>query len=184
MSPKINYTEEELVAALLDKDSTAFSYLYDNYSKALMGFILRVIPDEEMARDCLQDAFVKIWRNFENYDPSKGRLFTWMINIARNQSIDEVRSKAYRNTSKNQSLDNSVYEVVPDLKETTSSDHIGLKEVVSSLEDNYKVVIDLAYYKGYTQEEISTQMGIPLGTVKTRIRSAMQQLRKALIDKN
>ena len=89
----IKYSEEELVAQLQNRNQQAFAYLYDNYAAALNGIIYRLVEDKELAEDILQEAFVKIWNNFSSYDSAKGRLFTWMLNLTRNLTIDTLRSK-------------------------------------------------------------------------------------------
>ena len=139
-----------------------------------------MIDDEFLSEDILQEAFVKIYNNFEQYDASKGRLFTWMINITRNLTIDTIRSKAYK---KQQKIFSDEY-IVSNVQDRNSSierfDTIGLQKEVQKLKPDQKIIIDLAYYNGYTQEEISKEMSIPLGTVKTRMRSAIKELRKLL----
>lgn len=177
---KNNYTEEELVSLLKRKDAAAYSLLYDNYSAALFGVISRIIPAEEMAEDLLQDVFIKIWKNIENYDASKGRLFTWMLNIARNASIDYSRSKQFKIENKIQGLDNSVYEVNRHTSTNSNTDFIGVKEHVSKLKEDYRVLIDMIYFAGYTQEDTARELNIPLGTVKTRVRAAIIKLRETL----
>ncbi len=177
---KKKYTEEELVALLKNKDIAAYNALYDNYSAALYGVITRIIPAEEIAEDVLQDVFIKIWKNFESYDQSKGRLFTWMLNIARNSSIDYSRSKQFKVDTKIQDIDNSVYEINQKTSSSINVDVIGVKEQVVKLKDEYKVLIDMIYFGGYTQEETAKELGIPVGTVKTRVRAAIKQLRETL----
>jgi RNA polymerase sigma factor (sigma-70 family) len=162
------------------KDSTAFAYLYDNYSAALNGTIKKIIEDEYLTEDILQEAFVKIWNNFEQYDASKGRLFTWMINITRNLTIDTLRSKSYKKQKKIFSDEYIVASVQDKNSDPSRFDTIGLQKEVQKLNPNQKIIIDLAYFNGYTQEEISKEMQIPLGTVKTRMRSAISELRKLL----
>src|SRR5712671_153110 len=98
------YSEQELVSALKAKDDQAFSYLYDHYSGALYSIIFQIVKTPESASDTLQEVFVNIWRKIESYDPLKGRLFTWMLNISRNASIDMIRSKNYQNGLKNQEI--------------------------------------------------------------------------------
>ena len=93
------YSEEELIYLLKNRDQSAFSYLYDNYSGALFGVIYKMVENRELAEDVLQEAFVKIWNNFSNYDNLKGRLFTWMLNLTRNLTIDTLRSKGYKKQS-------------------------------------------------------------------------------------
>ncbi len=174
------YTEEELVALLKQKDQYAFKYLYENYSPALNGTIMKMMDDEQLSEDILQEAFVKIWNNFAQYDSSKGRLFTWMINITRNLTIDTLRSKGYKKQQKIFS-DEYIVSGMQDKKFSVSSfDTLGLRKQVEKLKPDQKIIIDLAYFNGYTQEEISKEMSIPLGTVKTRMRSAIIELRKLL----
>ena len=175
------YTELELVQALKERDNQAFSFLYDNYSGALYSIIKQIIMDNnELASDVLQEVFINIWRKIESYDQSKGRLFTWMLNIARNASIDTLRSKSYQNSQKNQELPDNVYKGVTNQTTQMNVDNIGLKKVLEKLKPEHRVLVELAYFKGFTQEEIAEMMTIPLGTVKTRIRNALIQLREYL----
>lgn len=176
MPDTIKYTETELVFLLKERDQSAFGYLYDNYSGALFNIVLAIIPDRELASDVLQEVFVKIWRQVELYDASKGRLFTWMMNIARNASIDVLRSKSYNNSQQNRELTENVYANAGTT--VTNTDKIGLRKVVHSLKDEYKILVELSYFEGYTQDEISKMLNIPLGTVKTRLRNALLQLRE------
>lgn len=175
MNPTTTYSEQELVALLKERNGQAFSYLYDNYSGALLGVIGSIVPDTVLAGDVLQQVFVNIWRKIESYDASKGRLFTWMLNIARNASIDEVRSKGYRDSRKNQPiLENAE---LPGVVSAPAISDVGLKKVLSNLKEEWRVLIDLSYFQGFTHEEIARMQGLPLGTVKTRIRTALVQLR-------
>jgi RNA polymerase sigma factor (sigma-70 family) len=176
----VTYNEQELVSSLKAKDPQSFSYLYDNYSGALYTIVLQVVSDKELASDVLQEVFVNIWRKIESYDPTKGRLFTWMLNVARNLAIDMVRSKAYQNSQKNQVMPGSEFFDKGGSTTQLSVDNIGLKKVVNKLKSEHRVLIDLAYFKGYTHEEIAEIESLPLGTVKTRIRSALTQLREYL----
>lgn len=175
MNSKTTYSEHELVALLHQRNEKAFGYLYDNYSGALYGIVNSIVTDKEIANDVLQNVFINIWRKIESYDPSKGRLFTWMLNIARNAAIDEVRSKGYRDSQKNQSLSENVD--IAGAVTGPNIDDVGLKKVLTKLKTELRVLIDMSYFQGFTHEEISKALGIPLGTVKTRIRSALIQLR-------
>lgn len=163
-----------------NKDQGAFARLYDSYSGAIYSIILQIVNDEELANDILQEVFINIWRKIEMYDAEKGRLFTWMLNIARNASIDMLRSRGYRNSKKNQSIQENVDITVPGNTEQMNVDSIGLKKLLEKLKPEQRVLIDLSYFKGYTHEEIAEQEKIPLGTVKTRIRNALIQLREIL----
>jgi RNA polymerase sigma factor (sigma-70 family) len=168
------------VSLLKQRDNKAFEYLYDNYSGALYNIVMQILNDVDLSNDVLQEVFVNIWRKIESYDSIKGRLFTWMLNITRNAAIDVLRSKSYQNSQKNQSIsDQSEF----DMGGKTSQlnvDNIGVRKVLEKLKPEQRVLIELAYFKGYTHEEISEIESIPLGTVKTRIRSALIQLREHL----
>ena len=176
------YSEEELIALLKSKDRGAFEYLYDNYSKALFGVINKMVENQELSEDILQEAFIKIWNRFDDYDSSKGRLFTWMLNITRNFTIDTLRSKDYKKQSKILNQENSVDNI--SIKNASDSadnfDALGIRKHVSLLKKDQRVIIDLSYFEGFTQDEISKKLSIPLGTVKTRMRSAILELRKIL----
>ena len=177
------YSEKELIHLLKKRDQVAFSYLYDNYSGALFGIIYRMLEDRQLAEDVLQEAFVKIWNNFSNYDSLRGRLFTWMLNIARNLTIDTLRSKGYRKQEKIQNSGNSVDNTVDNISSPNtieSFDALGIRKHLTLLKDDQKQIIDLAYFEGFTQDEISKRLAIPLGTVKTRMRTAIIELRKIL----
>lgn len=174
------YTEQELVQGLRNRDQQIFGYLYDHYSPALYGVVLKVLNEENAASDCLQEVFLKIWRGIDKYDTEKGRLFTWMLNIARNTAIDALRSKAHKLEQKIQELSNDVYAHTSQLTVHPSVDHLGLAKVIEKLNKEQRTIIDLAYYKGCTQEEIARVLDIPLGTVKTRMRNAIIQLRNIL----
>lgn len=164
------------MARLRARDATAMSILYDMYSATLYGVILQIVKIEETAEDVLQEVFVKIWNSFDHYDESKGRLFTWMINICRNQAIDTLRSKQHRVNSKTQDITAKVRSgySADDFK----PEHVGLREITKTLNPEQKQVIDLMYFEGLTQSEIAEEYDIPLGTVKTRARSAIKILSK------
>ena len=163
---------------LKQRQEQAFGYLYDNYSGSLYAVILNIVPDRELANDLLQEVFIKIWKQIDSYDQLKGRLFTWMLNVARNASIDAVRSKAYNQGQQNRELTENVYSAAGSIQ--TNTDKIGLRKIVGKLKDDYKVLIELSYFQGYTQDEISKMLNIPLGTVKTRLRNALIQLKQVI----
>jgi RNA polymerase sigma factor (sigma-70 family) len=178
LSTKIKYTEDALVDLLKKRDSKAFDVLYENYSRALLGVIKKIVPDEVISEDVLQDVFVKIWSNSGQYDVSKGRLYTWMLNIARNTAIDYVRSKSNKFDEKIQRGENTVHQVSRSNNVEINIDRIGVRSIINELKEDQRILIDLAYFEGFTQEEISQKLGIPLGTIKTRVRAALMTLRK------
>jgi RNA polymerase sigma factor (sigma-70 family) len=174
------YTEPELIRTLKNRDEQSFNYLYNHYSGALYSIILQIVPDQGLANDVLQEAFINIWRKIDSYDQAKGRLFTWMLNIVRNLAIDTLRSKSYQNSKKNEEFPDLIHSDLDSHKTHLNIDEIGLKKVLEKLKPEHRVLIDLSYFKGYTHEEISEIEEIPLGTVKTRIRTALTQLREHL----
>jgi len=176
LDPKPIYSEQELVTLLRARDQQAFGYLYEHYAAALNGIVSSIVTSPETAEDVLQLVFVNIWKRIESYDPAKGRLFTWMLNIARNAAIDEIRSKAHRDQQKNLAIPESG-ELAEAGFSTAMVQDVGLRKMLTKLKEEYRILLDLAYFQGYTQEEIAQLRQIPLGTVKTRIRSALQQLR-------
>lgn len=164
---------------LQQKSRQAFNSLYTRYSAVLFGVVLRVVLDEQTAQDVLQEAFVKIWNNIEQYDAGKGRLYTWMMNIARNTAIDKLRSKGEIMRGKirtGEEVVNSTEEW--DMRAEFTTDTIGLKKMVSELRPEYEAIVRLAYFSGYSMEEIGKALEIPVGTVKTRMRAAIKQLRE------
>jgi len=175
---KISLSEEELIAALRNREKIAAEALYDMYSASLYGVISRIIIDIETAEDVLQDTFVKIWNSFSSYSADKGRLFTWMVNIARNLAIDKLRSKDFKNQSKNQDIENTVNVIDEQRNTVYKPELMGLKDLVETLKPEQKSILDLVYFKGYTHVEAADELGVPLGTIKTRLRMAIVQLRK------
>jgi RNA polymerase sigma factor (sigma-70 family) len=169
-----------LIKRLKAKDRSALEYLYDHYSAAIYGVVFRILKKEEIAEEVLQDIFLKIWERFENYDPSKGRLFTWIVNVARNQAIDKTRSKEISKEKKTGDIQNVVSRIDSEGYIEQHVDSIGVKDILKNLPDDQKFVVEYLYLKGYTQSELAEEFNIPLGTVKTRLRMAMQQLRNVL----
>ena len=149
--------------------------LYDNYSSALFGVIHRIVRREDVAEEILQATFLKIRDNFAQYDAVKGRLFTWVLNLGRSLAIEKTRSKDFINLSKFQTVDNGSF--IPDPKLAYDPDLIGIREIVRKLEPEYRQIIDLLFFEGYSQSEVAEKLSIPLGTVKTRSRAAITRLR-------
>ena len=164
--------------ALRNREKIAIEALYDMYSSSLYGVISRIIAETATAEDVLQETFVKIWHSFSSYSTEKGRLFTWMVNIARNLAIDKLRSKDFKNQNKNQGLENNVTFIDEQRNTVYKPELLGIKELVQTLKPEQKSILELVYFKGYTHVEAADELGIPLGTIKTRLRMAIQQLRK------
>ena len=165
-------TEETLVDDLRTYQPADFSRLYAAYAPALYGVLLRLVKDPARADDLLQDAFIKIWLNRQHYDPAQGRLFTWLLTITRNVALDELRSRKKRLKASGYVYHQSDSVVLPTLIEGPLKGSL-----VNSLAPTYRAVVELMYYKGLTSQEAATNLKLPLGTVKTRVRTALQQLK-------
>jgi RNA polymerase sigma-70 factor (ECF subfamily) len=170
-------TLEILVVKFQKKDTYAFEKLYEMYSKSMLGVINNIVRNDNVAEEILQDVFIKAWNNSENYNAKKGRFFTWILNIARNASIDYTRSKTYKESKQNQNSDYFVDILENNESLDSKTNTIGLKKFVKELSDKCKAVIEFLYLKGYTQKETSEELSIPLGTIKTRNRQCLEQLR-------
>ena len=175
------YNEQELVEALKSHKNEAYKYLYINYRGSLYNVVIQIIPDTETANDVLQEVFITVWKNIDKYDKEKGRLYTWLLNVTRNTAINKTRSKIYKSSLKNDSISNYVNELDKKNVFHQNINHIGLRKEVSRLKDELKAVLELSYFNGFTQEEIAKMLNIPLGTVKTRLRNAVIELRKQFV---
>ncbi|MCC6727433.1 MAG: sigma-70 family RNA polymerase sigma factor [Saprospiraceae bacterium] len=168
--------ETAFISALKSGDKNALGTVYDQYGAALYGVVLRIVQSPEVAEEVVQDVFLKIFRNIASFDETKGKFYTWAVNIARNTAIDATRTSEFRKSQKTDQFDFVVYR--ESHTATPFVEGIGLKELVGKLEEKHRKVIDLAYFQGYTQTEIEQALNIPIGTVKTRMRLAIKELRK------
>ncbi len=171
---------DELIILLQKRDQRAFSKLYDMYSESTYGIIYNIVLDQDLADEVLQDVFIKIWEKSSTYSSNKGRFFTWILNIARNAAIDKIRSKSFKNSKKNLDADNFVHILEDQTNFNQTTDTIGLRAFVKALEPLCRKVIDLLYFKGFTQAEASEKLDIPLGTIKTRNRNCLKSLRNSM----
>lgn len=168
--------DEILIERLRQHDEGAVSLLYDKYSAALFGAIVRIVPNRAIAEEVLQDVFTKIWRNIGSYDTTKGKLYTWLVNIARNAAIDATRQKGYKR--QNQDLDNVVNTIDTQNSISLNPETLDVKELTNHLTSDYKILVDLVYFQGFTQAEAAEHLSMPLGTVKTRLRTAINKLKE------
>lgn len=168
---------DAIILQLQTGSETAFSKIYSMYSEALYGIIYSIVPDEVLAEELLQDVFLKIWTNATSYSSEKGRFFTWMLNIARNTAIDATRSKSYKNSKKNLSPTNFVTILLSSDNLNKKVNAIGIRKFVNALKPACIQVIDLLFFKGYTQADAANELKIPLGTLKTRNRNCIRDLR-------
>lgn len=170
-----------LLGSVAKGNEQALAALYDAYSAALYGVVARMVEKEELAQEILQDTFVRIWRNAVDYDSSKGRPFTWMMNIARNRAIDALRSAEVKRSASIRSLDGHVYRVGQDAT-GEAMDKADVRSALDRLRPEHRELIEMAYFNGFSQQEIADGTGLPLGTVKSRTRSALMELRTLLKD--
>lgn len=158
------------------RDQACIPLIYDAYGDALYGIIYRIVGREEDAAEVLQDTFLKIWENGATYDPERGRLFTWMVNIARNLAINRRNSKGFRQQSEVQTDEKLVY--LSDRSRETQPETVDVKGMLQKIDEKYRTVISLLYLQGYTQQEVSDRLQIPLGTVKSRVKIGLRELKK------
>lgn len=170
--------QDQIIQLLKNQDRAAIAQLYDAYGSALYGIVFRIVQSQELAEQVVQDTFLKAWRFGPNYDESKGKIFTWLLNIARNTAIDATRNWHYRVSSRTDNLDGLVNTRARD---QFNPDTLGLREAVDKMDEKYKVLIEMIYFKGHTQESVAEQINVPVGTVKTRLRYAMMHLRKVFV---
>ena len=167
---------EQNIVQLLEKgDKSAINLLYQNYSDSLYGVILKITNNEELAQDALQETFVKVWRNSKRYDQKKAKLFTWLYRIARNTAIDKLRSHNNK-FEKEVQIDKSNVYILP--TSNLNQDVLDLREHVTRLDDKYQIVLKALFFEGMTQQEASEELDIPLGTIKSRLKIGLRELKK------
>ena len=171
---------DQLSELLKARNPEALEILYRDYSSALYGVISRIVPDQELANEVLQDAFLRIWQKADTYDPEKGRLFTWMFNIARNLAIDKLRSAEMRRKEKTASMSGFVSDIEEQGTREKIGDNLGVRELLDDLREEERFVVEKLYFGGLSQAELSKEYDIPLGTVKTRLRMALKHFRKMM----
>ncbi len=174
--------QDKLIEELQAGNQRSFQRIYELYSESLYGVIYAIIRDASISEEILQDVFLKIWDNAKSYDPAKGRFFTWVLNIARNAAIDKMRSKGFRNSKLNLTSDNFVDILESKTNVSGKMDAIGLQKYIDILEPVCKKIIDLLFFKGFTQKETAEELKMPIGTVKTRNRICIDKLRTTVIN--
>lgn len=162
---------------MLNKNEAGIKALYANYADSIFGIISRTIKSPELAEEVLQITMLKAWDKIGTYKQDRSSLYTWLAAIARNASIDKIRLKSFSNQQKTDSIEASVYEY-GSVSLTQSS--LDVKKLLGQLDEKYQAVLRLVYLEGYTQAQVSEKLGVPLGTVKTRIRTALSILRSEL----
>lgn len=172
--------QDFLITQLQEGNQKAFEKIYQLYSKSIFGVLFAILKDEELAEEVLQDVFMKVWEKASSYEPSKGRFFTWILNIARNAAIDHLRSRNYKDQQKNVENETFVDRIESRQSFTETTDAIGLQKYIQLLEPLCRNIIDLLFFKGYTQKEGAKALEMPLGTLKTRNRMCIKKLRASI----
>lgn len=167
--------EQEIVALLKNGDKKAIVLLYENYSGALLGVIKKVISDDAIANDVLQESFIKVWKKSKTYDASKAKLFTWLYRVFYNSAIDKARALNNKTKKEIQIQDSNVYKLAT---QSVNFDTLDIKKHLSRLDLKYQVVINALYFEGMTQQEASEDLSIPLGTIKSRLKIGLRELKK------
>jgi len=171
---------ELLIDRFQKKDVSAYEKLYNMYCDSISGVVHTIVKNDNVAQEITQDVFIKAWNKSESYSSKKGRFFTWILNIARNAAIDYTRSKKFKQSKQNLNADFFVDILETSRNLDSETDAIGLKEFVTKLGDKCKAIIELLYFKGFTQKEASEELEIPIGTIKTRNRTCIGELRTML----
>ena len=178
-----------MVAALGRGEIRALEQLYDRYSTLVFSVSLRVLHDPQLAEDVVQEVFLRLWRQPASFDPGRGRFISWLMSVTRNRALDELRRVSRRNRSEDQEEEeaNPLDSVAtadrmddPALGAELREQREAVRTAMTRLPPEQRRAIELAYFSGLTQAEISELTGDPLGTVKTRIRLGMRKLRDAL----
>ncbi len=178
--------DEELMQRLHHRDQRAFEAIFDRYGDLVYSTALRVLRDTQLAEDVSQEIFVRLWRKPQSYVAERGRFLTWIISVTRNRAVDEVRSRGRRQRHETASPEEQERElpasdsIDPALNAQLAEQARIVRAALAELPPEQREIIELAYFGGLTQQEISDRLDQPLGTVKTRIRLGMQKLRAAL----
>ena len=169
----------ELVTRVANGEERAFLTLYDRYVSRVYALTLRILSDPMLAEEVTQDTFLKLWSRARLYLNERGSLILWLLTIARRTAIDRLRLESRRPTLSDSNDPEAVWDILPDPSTMPEESRWrSLYFAVQSLQPDHRLVIELAYYQGLSQSEIAEVLGWPLGTVKTRLRAAMEHLRE------
>ena len=167
--------EKHIVELLQERNDKAISLLYEHYGDTLYGVAKKVVRDEELAQDVLQESFVKIWKKSDSYDATKAKLFTWLFRITRNTAIDKLRSV---NTKSDKEIQMDVSDVYNLGVDSIRPEFMDVRENMDKIEDKYQIVLEALFFHGMTQQEASDELDIPLGTIKSRLKIGLRELKK------
>jgi len=175
--PARHLDDEDLLTQVGKRDQVAFEAFYDRFERQAFSLAYRIIGERSAAEDIVQEAFLSIWKSGERYDKTRGSAGAWALGIVRNRAIDTLRSKASR-TPTLDSDDDSVLESRPATNRT--DEQAMRRDVISELPEKQSKVINLAFFGGFSQSEISEMLDLPLGTVKGRMRLGLEKIRGGL----
>jgi len=171
-------TQEELVKRVQIKDIMAFERLYDMYWENICGVINTIVPDKSLSEEISQDVFAQVWNDSHKYNPSKGRFFSWLLKIARKAAIDKVNSKFSENDKKNLSADYVLGMLKDGQINHQPKDLNGFKKLSKNVARKNMEIVDLLYFKGYTEQQTSELLGINQRRIKKINRSSISQIRE------
>jgi len=172
-------TDSELVARIAQGDERAFLMLYDRHAARVHSLTLRILSDPMLAEEATQDTFLKLWSRARLYLNERGSLILWLLTIARRTALDRLRLEGRRPMLSDANDPDDLWQTIPDQESLPEESRWrSLHFAVQSLQPEQRQVIELAYYQGLSQSEIAEVLGWPLGTVKTRMRTAMDHLRQ------
>jgi RNA polymerase sigma factor (sigma-70 family) len=177
-SRKLRLSEDKLIEGLQNMDGSAMSALYSMYSDSLYRVISTIVVIDEVAQDLLQETFIKIWKSFKQYDPRKGRLYTWMIRLARNISIDYLRSVNHRNYTVSENLFESTQQIDQKFQVSYNPELIGVRDMTTILNEDQRKTLDLIYFKGYTHVQAAEELNVTVGIIRSRLQSSIVELRR------
>jgi len=174
--------DQELIEQVKKGDKTAFKQIYSRFSQVTYNLALRILKDKEDAEEAVQEIFLQIWNKTYSYDPSRGAVSTWVVNIARSRSIDKLRTVRYRN--KNVEIDeekvNSNVDLSRTIEDRDESKQV-IRKALESLPEKQRAAIELIYFGGLTHIEAAEQLDEPVGTIKTRIRLGVMKLKDKIM---
>jgi len=166
--------DEQIIHLLKSRDEDALRLIYYHYASHLKGIAFQIVQQDSLADDIVQESMVKIWNKSDSYDPQKAKFFTWIYQITRNTALDKLRQRE-NNFSQKIQMEKSNVSL---LEESFSGEHIDIQKHISQLDQKYQEVIELLYFKGFTQSQASELLNIPLGTVKSRLKIGLRELKK------
>lgn len=179
-------SDVELIARVADADAAALEVLYDRYSRVVYSFGLRIVGDPQLAEELLQEVFLRAWQQGAAFRETRGAFVTWLLSITHNMAIDEVRKRRRRPQKADSAEPELLLAGLPDTRQDVedevwlSSLRATIIQAMERLPPAQREAIDMAYFQGLTQREISERLGEPLGTIKTRMRLGIQKLREQL----